>query len=77
MEHKIKDQKVYVKLSSVTALQKRYQRSRQAYDRADAATKGLISDLATERRVETAKAAAKARMEAFEEFIAVMELPIS
>jgi hypothetical protein len=66
MDHKIKDQKVFIKLSSVTALQKRFQRSQRAYD------------LATDKTGnEIAKAAAKARMEAFEEAIAVMELPIS
>jgi hypothetical protein len=54
MEHKIKDQKVFVKLKSVTALQKRYIRAEQDYRSGRQIT-------------EVAKAAAKARMEAIAE----------
>ncbi len=64
MEHKIKDQKVFVKLKSVTALQKRYIRAEQDYRSGRQVT-------------EVAKAVAKARMETFQEVIAELELPVS
>lgn len=62
MDHKIKDQKVFIKLGAVTALQRRYQRAVTMYQKAIG---------------EVAVAAAKARMEAFQEAIAQLELPIS
>jgi hypothetical protein len=65
MEHKIKDQKVFVKLSSVTKLQDRYRRALDA-----------------QKRAKEAKASTEtlnhynARVVAFQEAIAVLELPI-
>lgn len=57
----VQNQKVFVKLENVLALQRRYTRSLQA--QAHATT-------------ETAAAAHRGRREAFEEVIALLELPI-
>ena len=74
MNHPIKDQKVFVKLGAVTALQKRYHRAQRAFDLASQSWDGGKT---TNPAVKAQFFAAKARMEAFEEAIAVMELPIS
>jgi len=68
MEHKIKDQKIFVRLRAVTALQRRYQRAFEAFQK--------LNDNA-EYRGAAAWQAAKARKEAFEEVIAELELPLS
>ena len=61
MENKIKDQKVFVLLRNVTELQKRYQRA-----------KSLLNVVTSER----SEMVTKARVQAFEEAIAVLQLPL-
>lgn len=58
----IQNQKVFVRLDNVLDLQRRFQRAKEWHEKAD-------SDIA--------KAVWKARKEAFEEVIAVLQLPMN
>ena len=58
----IRNQKVFVRLDNVMDLQRRYERAKTGYDKA-------VGDLA--------QSVWKARKEAFEEVIAVLQLPMN
>ena len=65
MDNKVKDQKIFIKLSSLVALQKRMNRAREAVN-------FKVQNNATEKQIE----ASKARLTAFEEVFATLELPL-